>query len=403
MNEKLPLHRRRWPWLAGVGALAGIGLLVWALRPAALAVETAAADRGPVTLVIEEEGVLRLLQRHTVAAPTSGELQRPGLRVGDTVAAGEALAVLRPVAPAMIDSRTRTVLQQRLGSAQAAQAAAEAQQARQQAALAQAEADVRRQTELARAQFVAPAAREQAELARRLAAQAVAAADAERRVAAFGLAEARAALARADTPASDDGLWTLRSPVDGRVVAVHRESAGPVSAGQPLMDIGDTTRLEAVIDLLSSDAARVPRGALVTLSAGPGVPPLSGRVALVEPVAFTRVSALGIEEQRVKVHVALADALPAGGALGDGYRVDARVVVQAIDGALRVPVAALQRQGEGWAVFVVDDGGQARLRAVALGPRSQDHAVVERGLADGERVVLFPGNGVRDGARVRQR
>lgn len=404
MNTRNPNHAawRRWLWVAAA-ALVLIAVLAWVLRPAALPVQTAAVARGAFEQVIEEDGVLRLLQRYTVASPTAGELQRPGLRVGDAVAAGEAVLVLRPAAPGLIDARTRAVLQQRLGSAQAARAAAEAQVARLQAALAQAQLDVRRQEALAQAQFVSPAAREQAELAQRQAQQAVAAAQAERRVADFALSEARAALSLADGGRSDNGLWALRSPVAGRVIAVHHESEGPVAAGQPLLDIGDTERMEAVVDLLSGDAARVPDGAPVTLQAGVGLPALRAHVARVEPVAFTKVSALGIEEQRVNLHIALEEPWPARRTLGDGYRVDARIVTLALPDALLVPTAALLRANGQWQVYVVATDGRARARSVTPGPRGNEFAVVEAGLQAGDRVVLYPGNGVRDGQRVVER
>ena len=397
-----PSPVRRWLIAAAV-ALPVIGLIAWALRPAALPVDTHTVAQGRFELAIEEDGVLRLVQRYTVASPTAGDLQRPGLRVGDTVAEGEALAVLRPAAPGMIDARTRAVLQERLGSARAGVSAADAQVARQQAALAQADLDVRRQEELARARFVSPAALEQAQLSRRVAQQALAAAQAERRVAAYSLSEAGAALSRAESGNPGESLWTLRSPVAGRVVALHRESAGPIAAGQPIMDLGDTSRLEAVVDLLSGDAAKVSPGAPATLQAGAGLPALPGQVTRVEPVAFTKVSALGIEEQRVNVHIALQGDLPAGTTLGEGYRVEARLVTRAVPDALQVPVAALVRSGEGWQVFVVDADQRARARPVALGDRSSDMAVVTSGLAVGDTVVRYPGNGVSEGQRVRLR
>lgn len=400
-NHDKPTARRRVWVFAGAAALAVAAVLAWALRPAALPVETATLQRGAFEQAIEEDGVLRLLQRYTVAAPTAGELLRPGLKVGDTVAEGEPLAVLRPTAPSMIDTRTRGVLRQRVGSAEAALAAAQAQATRAQAALAQADLDARRTEELARAQFVAPSAREQSQLNLTAARQALAGAQAEQRVAAYGLNEARAALARADGGAgADEGLWTLRSPVAGRVIAVHRDSAGPVSAGQALLDLGDTTRLEAIVDLLSGDAARVPVGAWVTLQAGNGLPGLPGRVTRVEPVAFTKVSALGIEEQRVNVHVAPAAPWPDALPLGEGYRVEARIVTLAQADALLVPNAALVRAGGGWQVFVVDGDGRARERAITLGPRGTETSVATDGVQPGERVVLYPGSGVSDGQRV---
>ncbi|WP_119354905.1 efflux RND transporter periplasmic adaptor subunit, partial [Azohydromonas sediminis] len=227
---------------------------------------------------------------------------------------------------------------------------------------------------------------------------------AEQRAADYALAEARAALARAEPApgARVEGRWELRSPVDGRVVKLHLDSAAPVAVGQPLLEIGDTGALEAVVDVLSSDALRIAPGAVVTLSLGPGAPTLPGTVARIEPVAFTKVSALGIEEQRVNVIVDFDAAAAQRRALGDGFRVDARIVTAAHDGALLAPSAALVRDGARWRVFVVE-GGRARARPVEVRDRHADAAWIEGGLRDGEQVVLYPGSTMRDGQRVRVR
>lgn len=388
--------------LAGAAVLLLAAALAWALRPTALQVELAPVQRGLFEQTLEEDGVLRLVQRYTVAAPTSGELQRPLLKVGDAVREGDAVAVLAPAAPAMIDARTRGVLQQRVATAEAAQAASTAQVARLQTALRQAALEAERARRLAREQFVAPSVLDQATLAEEAAQQALRAGLAEQRAAASQQAEARAALARAEPAGTaTTGLWTLRSPVAGQVVALHRESAGPVAAGQPLLDVGDTADMEAVVDLLSTDVGRLPPAAPVALDLGSGAL-LAGRVARIEPVAFTKVSALGVEEQRVNVHVALQRPLPDGLRLGDGFRVEARITVARVPDALRVPTAALLRVGEGWRVAVIDADGRARWRDVTIAQRSADEAVVTAGLSEGERVVRYPGNGITEGQRLRE-
>lgn len=393
----------RW---AGAAALvaAVVALGWWAFEPRPLRVETATVALGRFEQAIEEDGRLRLKERYLVAAPTAAELARPTLQVGDAVEAGQVVATLVPVAPQMIDVRTRNVLQQRVGSAGAARSAVAAQVARLETALVQARLEADRARQLASDNFIAASARDQAVLAEQSAQRTLDAGRAELRAADFALAEARAALGRADpTAAPAPGRWDLRSPVAGRVVKRHLDSAAPVAVGQPLLEIGDTGALEAVVDVLSGDALRIAPGAAVSLSLGAGAPTLPGRVARIEPVAFTKVSALGIEEQRVNVIVDLdADAVRGAPALGDGFRVDARIVVAAQDRALLVPSAALVRDGARWRVFVVE-GGRARSREVELRERNADAAWLDGGVREGETVLLYPGSTMRDGQRVRAR
>jgi HlyD family secretion protein len=394
---------KRWlGWGAAAAAVAAAAW--WAFQPRPLVVDVATVATGRFEQAVEEDGRLRLKNRYVIAAPTSGQLARPVLKVGDAVAAGEVVAVLTPSAPSMIDARTRSVLQQRVGSAEAARAAAAAQVARLETALAQARIDAERAQQLARDNFIAPSARDQAVLAQQAAQRALDAGRAEQRAADFALAEARAALARAEPApgARVEGRWDLKSPVDGRVVKLHLDSAAPVAVGQPLLEIGDTHALEAVVDVLSSDALRIAAGAAVQLSLGPGAPTLAGAVARIEPVAFTKVSALGIEEQRVNVVVDFDAAAAQGHALGDGFRVEARIVTSAHDGALLVPSAALVRDGARWRVFVVE-GRRARARTVEVRDRHADAAWIADGVREGETVILYPGSAMADGQRVRER
>lgn len=392
-------------WLIGGLAVAALAAVLWAAyRPRPLVVETATVAEGRFEQVIEEDGRLRLQQRYTVTAPTAAQLQRPTLKVGDAVQAGDVVAVLAPSAPSMIDARTRGVLQERVGSADAALAAAVANVKRLQAALAQATLEAERADQLAKDNFIAPSARDQSRLAREAAQQALRAGQAQQAAADHALGEARAALQRAQpgSGAVAQGLWSLTSPVTGRVLKLHKESAEPVIAGQPLLEIGDTGALEAVVDVLSGDAPRIPPGAVVQLATGRAQPPLAGTVARIEPQAFTKLSALGIEEQRVNVVVALDAKAEDLQRLGDGFRVDARITLSAQDGALLVPSAALVRQGDGWQVFVVE-GGKARARTVTFKDRHADSAWVQDGLKAGEKVILYPGSAMADGQPVKER
>jgi HlyD family secretion protein len=407
-NKNRTSGLRRWtPWV--LAAVVVVGLAVWAFQPRPMQVEVADVSVGRFEQVLEEDGRLRLKQRYVIAAPTQAELLRPTLKVGDAVQAGEVVATLAPAAPQMIDARTRIVLQQRVGSAEAMRRAATAQVQRLQTAQAQAALEAERAEKLASERFIAPSARDQTALALRSAQQALEAGRAEVRAAEFALAEARAALAQSEpvTGARTAGLWQLRSPVSGQVIKLHQDSAVTVQAGQALLDIGDTRAIEAVIDVLSTDVPRIPANAEVTLTLGTASPALQGRVSRIEPVAFTKVSALGIEEQRVNVIVeATAPAEATGSTLGEGYRVDARITLSSHDNALLVPTAALVRDADQWRVLVVEDG-HTLARPVTVLDRNADMARVDSGVQasvkQGDQVVLYPGTTIQAGQQVETR
>ncbi|MDP1685081.1 efflux RND transporter periplasmic adaptor subunit, partial [Hydrogenophaga sp.] len=382
-KNKLPALRRWAPW--ALAALAVVALTWWAFQPRPLLVEVAPVTTGRFEQAIEEDGQLRLKHRYLISAPTQAELARPTLKVGDAVRAGDVVATLTPVAPQMIDARTRLVLQQRVGSADAARRASSAQLQRLDTALAQASLEAERSQKLARENFIAPSALDQAVLARRSAQQALEAGRAEVRAAEFALAEAQAALARSEPGAGArvEGLWSLKSPVDGQVIKLHLDSASPVTAGQHLLEIGDVAAVEAVVDVLSSEVQQIAPGSPVSLTLTTGAPALPGHVVRIEPAAFTKVSALGIEEQRVNVIVDLDTTVAQTQRLGDGFRVDARITVSRQEGALLVPSAALVRDGSGGRLLVVVGLG-AVARAVRLGVRNAVVAWVRVGVREGE-------------------
>ncbi len=395
-------RRRRWLLLALLGALVLL-LVLAAYWPRALVVEVASVSRGDFERSIEEDGSLRPQQRYLITAPSAAQLQRPVLRVGDPVRRGDVVARLTPLAAPLLDARTRLMLQQRVGSADAARRAAAAQVQRLQAALAQASADAERAQRLAQGHFIAAAALEQARLAQQAAQQALAAAQAEQAMAEHALAEARAALRGDDTAAAAPPApgWTLRSPVDGQVIKLHLQSAAVVAAAQPLLELADLRALEAVIEVLSQEVGQIQVGAPVRLSFGRTAADVPGRVLRIEPVAVTRVSALGIAEQRVNVIVGLDAAAPTSASLGDGFRVDARITVAAQPGVLLVPTAALQRGAAQWQVLLLEQG-RARARVVQVQDRNAEQAWIAADLEPGQAVLLFPGD-IQDGQRVRTR
>lgn len=391
-------------WIALIAAtVAGLALLAWAFAPRPLAVELAAVTEGPFETAIEEDGKTRLRDRYVVAAPLAGTLARITLREGDAVEAGAVVASITPVLPAMLDARTRR--EQQLGveiaQAQAQRAAARVEGAK--VALAQARNALQRTEQLSREGFVSPSKLDTDLLGVQAAQKELEAAVEEGHVAAHGVEQARAALMAATRPGAANGGFAVRSPVAGRVLKVAQASEGPVALGTPLVELGDTARLEVVAELLTADALRAAPGSAVRIERWGGDGTLEGRVRLVEPAAFTKVSALGVEEQRVRVLIELVSPPAQWRALGDGYRVGVRIVTRALPRVVKAPVSAVFPRPEGGhAVFVVE-GGRAREVAVQLGARNGQEAWIESGLAPGAQVIVYPPPATRDGLRVAPR
>ena len=395
---------RRKVSLLALGAL-GLGGAFWLLRPAPLAVDVAAVRRGALRVTIDEEGETRVRQRYTVAAPTGGRLLRIEVDEGQSIEAG---AVVARIEPAPLDPRDLATARARLEAAEATQRAADAGVRRSQAALLQAKRDAARAEQLHRAGTLATDAREKAKLAETSAVQDSDAARFAADAAAHEVEVARAALMTTSGPnppgprapgeicAGGRPCVAARAPVAGQLLRVFEESERIVAPGTPLVEIGDPASLEIVVDILSTDAVRVSPGARLLVEDWGGEGTLEGRVRQIEPSAFTKVSALGVEEQRVNVIADLGAPEPR---LGDRYRVEARIVVWEGEDVIQVPASALFRHGAVWAVFVVDRGA-ARLREVRVGHQAAFDAEIERGLDVGETVILHPNDRVRDGARV---
>lgn len=386
-------------------ATAVIAALLWAFTPKSVMVETAEVTRGRFEQTIDEDGKTRVRERFVVSAPLAGRVQRITLKAGDAVARGDVLAIMQPAAPPLIDAREERELEARVGAAQAALARARTNVAHARAALAQNRADAVRTQKLAAQGFVAPAQLERDELKATLSAREAEAADFERNAAAHQLEQARAALTRSRQgwQAGRGERLDIRSPVSGRVLRVVQESEAVVALGAPLLEIGDPTDLELVVDVLSGDALQIAAGQTVKLERQAGSwPALEGRVRKVEPSAFTKVSALGVEEQRVNIVIDLTSPREQWQNLGDAYRVDARIVVFAHSNAVKVPVSALFRDNAQWAVFIAD-GNTARKRIVETSHRGAREALVDKGLAPGERVIVYPGDAVRDGRGIEVR
>jgi len=398
----MQLRRRRWAlW----GTLAGLLLagLVFAFRPRPLAVDLANAERGSLTVTVDEEGETRIHDVHVLSAPVSGRMRRIEAEAGDAVVAGETIvAQIEPIDPALLDARSESEAQATIRSAEAARDLTASEVERAEANLAYARSELTRQQGLidrgAASQRDFDSARREFRTAR--AALQTARAAYQGRI--FELDRARARLLspiEARSRAGECDCIPLRAPVSGRVLRVVRESEGPVSAGEPLIEIGDPAELEVVVELLSADAVRVEAGARAILEEWGGAGSLEARVRRVEPYGFTKVSALGIEEQRVNVILDINEPRERWQALGHGYRVEARIVLWEGNEVLKLPLSALFREGDGWAVFVVE-GGMAKLRPVERGRHTGLEAVIVAGLEAGDAVVRYPSDRVEDGVRV---
>ena len=382
----------------GVAVLIGV-----ALKPKPLAVDLAQAARGPMRLTIDEDGETRIKERYVVSAPLGGRLQRITHKAGDAVAAGETLlATIEPRDPALLDPRERAELEARVSAAGATVERTRAllQQTKADAALAQGELD--RATKLkstgaiSRQEFDDASARAQAT------SEAVKSAESAVRVAEFELKQAEAAYTRSAPGAATGGSnWNfpIQSPISGRVLRVLQESTKVVQPGDQLIELGDPTDLEIWIDVLTTDAVQIEPEDDISLEHWGGKVPLHARVRRIEPAGFTKTSALGVEEKRAWVIADFTEPREKWAALGDNYRIEARIVIWQSDDVLKIPAGALFRHNEGWAVFRVSEG-KAALRPLKIGHNNGLEAEVLEGLAPGDTIIIHPSDLVADGLRV---
>ncbi len=397
-KKRRNVWRRLLPW--SIGALLA-ALIVAGLWPRPTPVETAVVTRGPLTVTVFEEGKTRIRHRYIVSSPVAGHLRRIPLRAGAPVVEGETvLAVLEPEHSGFLDPRARAQAEAALQAAEAAKQLRQAELDRSASLLDLAEKDFARADSLIRSRAISTqqwdAARNLVEVRTRE----LHAAEFALRVADFEIAQARAALlqSRAPAPESTEPL-EIRSPVSGYVLNVYEENARVVAPGAELMEVGDPRDLEAEIELLSSDAVGVQPGAEVSIEQWGGEEPLRGRVNLIERGGFTKFSALGVEEQRVKVRVDFLESFPPGKELGDRYRVEARIVTWHGEDVLQVPAGALFRRGNEWMAFVIRDG-KAEPRKVEIAHHNGTAAEVLEGLAEGDEVILHPPDTIEEGAAV---
>lgn len=388
------------PWIRRIAwglSAVGAAVLLWTVfRPQPTVVRTAVAVRGPLAATVTEDGKTRVKQLYIVASPVDGQLERLALQAGDPVRAGAIIARIWPVVPRPLDTRSRAEAAAAVTAARSGVTQAEATAREATAALTHAESQFETFSKLVKNGAMAPQEAEHAGHDVEAKRQALAAASAAVTVAQGELARAEALLA---TNAAADArpAAIVPSPIDGAILRVVRESAGPVTAGTPLVEVGDISTLEVVADFLTTDALAMPPGADAQLTDWGGDGAVPARVRRVDPAAFTKVSALGLEEQRVHVILDLVGPPPRG--LGDDFRVSTSVVTWKGADVLTVPSTALFRSGDSWAVFTVRSG-RAHLRVVRTGHFDSTRTVIEQGLDVGAVVIVQPSDAVRDGSRV---
>ena len=379
----------RWPrrWLPYLAAAVLVALIVAGFWPRPVPVETGRVAVGRLRSSVNEEGKTRIRQRYTVSAPVAGQLRRIPFKAGAEIPSTDTVvAVIDPTSPALLDARARSLAEARRDNAAARLERAQAQHKF-------AGSELRRNEKLFEQKTVSAQEFEQVQWRETSAARELVAAEAT-------LREAEAELIEFTHPSGTNRPPVkLCSPVVGRILKVIEESTRAVLAGTPLLEIGDPTDLEVIIETLSRDGAAIQPGTPVELEQWGGAEPLKAVVRYVEPAAFTKISALGVEEQRVYVVADLLTPAPQRGNLGDNFRVEARIITWQNDQALKVPAGAIFRRGEQWNAYVVVDG-RARLRPVKVGRSSGVEVEVLEGLKEGDEVILYPGDRVKEGLRL---
>jgi HlyD family secretion protein len=383
--------------------LLGLAGLVYAFLPKPVPVDFGTVERGLLRVTVDEDGKTRIKERFVISAPLAGQLLRVELKPGATVKAGDTLlAVIEPSDPALLDVRAKAEAEARVKSAEAHKQAASAKAEATRQAHSLTKVSFERAKRLKGTPSISVEEYDQLEHKERMAQEESKAADFGLQVAAFDLEQAKAAFQRTKPTSPGDvplGRFEIRAPVDGKVLRVLQESATIVVPGTKLLEIGDPGDLEMEIDVLSTDAVKMRPGAKVIIEHWGGDAPLIGRIRLIEPAAFLKISALGVEEQRVYVIVDFDDPPSKRPTLGDAYRVEARIVIFENEQALKVPAGALFRQGDGWAVFTVQEGN-AKATPVKIGRTNGLETEVLEGLKEKEQIILHPSDRVKEGVAV---
>ncbi|MEJ2141198.1 MAG: HlyD family efflux transporter periplasmic adaptor subunit [Gammaproteobacteria bacterium] len=380
-----------------------IALLVWGFWPKPVWVETVVVKRAPMTVSIEEEGRTRVIDHYVISAPVDGTTCRTQLEVGDSVDAEQTLLNIRPLESKVLDARSRAQAEARVAAARSALQSAKEQASAATAAQQLASKELERLRPLSAKGVISKGEYDKAVTEANTKAAAKRSADFNVDVANYELEAAKSVLDYARTGTADSKqVVPVRSPITGRILKISHECEGPVRTGDPLLEVGDPTRLEIEVDVLSADAVKIKPGMKVLFDRWGGEKPLQGVVRTVEPVAFTKVSALGVEEQRVLIICDFTSPQELWQRLGDGYRVEAKFVLWQEDNVLQVPASSLFRYEDGWAIFVVEND-RAQRRVVKVGQRNGMIAQVLEGIEEGEKVINHPNDDVKDNGRAKIR
>ncbi len=393
----------RWIIIIAV-AVAVILLIAYGFMPKPVPADIAKASRGHMSVTVDEEGKTRVKERYVISAPVSGFMRRIRLEAGDPVKKGQIVAELEPLRSSVLDPRSRAEAEAAVLASDAALKAAEENSQRAAAEAEYAKANLVRIKKLFEQGYVSKDEMEHAETEAKRAEAGRLSAEAAVKVARFELDKARSVL---QYPADEGGAKhgravALRSPVNGRILKLYRESEGVVNSGEALIDIGDPDKIEARVEVLSADAVKIKLGAPVLFKRWGGEPVLSGMVRIIEPAGFTKLSSLGVEEQRVVVLADITSTTDGKKGLGDGYRVEASFIIWEGKDILQIPASALFRKEETWAAFVVKNK-RAYHRQVEIGHRNGLTAEILSGLSEGEEVITHPDDSIKEGTRVRMR
>jgi len=379
------------------------GAIIYGFIPKPVPVEIATVSRGPLQVIIEEEGKTRLKDRFEISAPVSGTIGRMDWNVGDLVQAGQKLCEISPLKSALLDPRSHAEAEDRVAAAEASLRTAKSRVMADAASAQYARSEYNRIKQIYDKQMISRSELDRAEAEKRRANANLQSSRYAVDTARYSLEEAKNALAHFATEGdeSENDRIAIHSPVKGQVLAVFKESEGVVSASQVLMEVGDPHALEVEVEVLSADAVRIKEGMPVLLDRWGGEEPLDAKVRLIEPVGFTKISALGVEEQRVRIIIDITSPTKEWYRLGDGYRVDARFILWQGEDVLQIPENALFRHNSGWAVFIVNRENKAELRQIERGKSSGLQAQIISGLEEGETVITHPDEQIEDGRKIR--
>jgi HlyD family secretion protein len=392
--------------LWGVLGLILLAALLYSFMPQPVPVDLVEAAHGPLLITIDEEGETRVRDIYVLSAPVAGRALRIEAEVGDKVVAGETVvAEIEPIDPAFLDPRSEAQARADINAAESSRELALARVDSARAELEFAESELQRARRLVSDKLISEHALDEARRSYKTRKAELATARAALQVSSFELERARAQLVSpTETHERHErcACVPIRAPVNGRILRVLHESEGVVTAGEPLVEIGNPADLEIVTDLLSTDAVRAAAGQRVIIGQWGGEQELDGRVRRIEPFGFTKVSALGIEEQRVNVIIDISSPVQEWERLGHGYQLETRIVLSEHPDVLKLPLTALFRDGARWAVYV-EQAGRAQLRHIEVGERSQLEARILQGVQAGEHVIEHPGNRIADGIRIEPR